>query len=41
MNYEDSLVMKFKGKFKDSNELGMHFFTIVQQALLTYWTTQV
>ena len=34
MNYEDSLVMKFRGKVKDSNELGMHFFTIVQQALL-------
>ena len=41
INYEDSLVMKFIGKVKDSNELGMHFFTIVQQALLTYWPTHV
>ena len=40
INYEDSLVMKFRGKVKDSNEIGMHFFTIVQQALLTYWPTQ-
>ena len=41
INYEGSLVMKFRGKVKDSNELGMHFFTIVQQALMTYWPTQV
>ena len=41
INYEDSLVMKLRGKVKDSNEIGMHFFTIVQQALLTYWPTQV
>ena len=32
INYEDSLVMKLRGKVKDSNEIGMHFFTIVQQA---------
>ena len=41
INYEDSLVMKLRGKVKDSNEIGMHFFTIVQQALLTYLPTQV
>ena len=41
INYEDSLVMKLRGKVKDSNEIGMHFFTIVQQAPLTYWPTQV
>ena len=41
INYEDSLVMKLRGKVKDSNEIGMHFFMIVQQALLTYWPTQV
>ena len=26
INYEDSLVMKLRGKVKDSNEIGMHFF---------------
>jgi hypothetical protein len=25
INYEDILVMKLRGKVKDSNEIGMHF----------------